>query len=110
MPNSSASISVSTSAAQLTATNGPRLRGLRAWISLRDQLLACAALPFDENREVRSRDAADPRAQVLHDDTLPHQHQATSPVEIFNTGARFTTSGTAGCSLNPRRFASSVPG
>ena len=59
MPNSSASSSVSTSAAQLTATNGrragPELVNLAC-----DELLARAALALDQHREVGVRDPLDP--------------------------------------------------
>ena len=66
MPKSSASRSVSTSAAQLIATNGPWHRRLRIVNLARDQLLADAALAFEQHREVRVRDALDRRTQRLH--------------------------------------------
>ena len=66
MPNSSASISVSTSAAQLIATNGPCRRGPSVVNLARDQLLADAALAFDQHGEVGVRDALDPLAQQPH--------------------------------------------
>ena len=50
MPNSSASISVSTSAAQLMATNGPCRRRLQRVDLPRHQLLAHTALALDEDR------------------------------------------------------------
>ena len=40
-----------------------------------DQLLFRAALALHEHREVRVRDARQPRAQLLHQHTLTHEHR-----------------------------------
>ena len=59
-PKSSASISSSASAAQLTATNGPRRRAGRV-DRPGHELLADAALAFDQDRERRGRGPRDGR-------------------------------------------------
>ena len=55
MPNSSASISVSTSAAQLIATKGTLPAAAQLVNLPRDQLLAGPALAFDQDGEIRGR-------------------------------------------------------
>ena len=54
-PKSSLSSSVSGSAAQLTATNGPSARALGAVDAARDQLLAGAGLALDQHRRSATR-------------------------------------------------------
>ena len=66
MPNSSASSSVSTSAAQLMATNGPAAAAAQLVDLPRHQLLARPALAFDEKREIGCRDAFDLVPQHAH--------------------------------------------
>ena len=61
-PNSSVSSSASGIAAQLIATNGPSLRGLRACTRAREQLLAGPALPFAAAPSRRCPRRAGPRA------------------------------------------------
>ena len=67
MPKSSASSSVSTSAAQLTATKGPRSPRAEVVDLAGDELLAGAALALDEHGEIRHRHALDALAQRPHD-------------------------------------------
>ena len=65
-PNSSLSSSVSGSAAQLTTTKGPSLRGRELVEHARDQLLAGAALAADEHGGVGGGGLAHLREQPLH--------------------------------------------
>ena len=75
MPNSSASSSVSTSAAQLTATNGPRCRWLPAWISRATSSLPAPLSPSTSTVKFVSAMRASLRAQLLHQQTLAHEHR-----------------------------------
>ena len=65
-PKSSASRSVSGNAAQLTATNGLPRTGPTLVERPRDQLLARAALPANENRRVAGRDGVHPVHSLEH--------------------------------------------
>ena len=66
IPNNSASSSVSTSAAQLMATNGPLRRRLEIVDLPGDQFLSDAALAFEEDGEIGPRNPLDRRPEAAH--------------------------------------------
>src|SRR4029450_4757 len=65
--NSSASSNVSTTAAQLTATNGPRRRRPKIVQLASHEFFARAALAFDQYGEMGGCDALNLCSQCLHD-------------------------------------------
>ena len=76
MPNSSASISVSTSAAQLIATKGTPPAATQLVNLPRDQFLAGPALAFDQDGEIRGRNSFDTLAQALHHQTRADERRS----------------------------------
>ena len=114
MPNSSASTSVSTMAAQLTATNGPARRVLCSWIcratsSLPDPLSPSisTAKSVVATRAIRSRNPTMRGARPISGDgesdacMLPESLRDTNRSALINIGARSRNGPCAGGATPP---------